>query len=95
MSGLHGDSMMECPNHGHRKPAFVCCHLHRGSGLGFNQPEEPPDEELPFEHAWCDACEKVAVEQEGWNDVSEAHASITAVCEGCLEEIRTRNHRAT
>ena len=88
---LNKNSVMECPLHGSRPPAFICRHLRQGEGLGFNTPLDAVDPELPFENAWCDACEKVRVREGGWNDASEAFAGVMPICDGCLEEIRSRN----
>ena len=88
---LDKSSLMECPRHGERRPAFICRHLQFGRGIGFHQPAGDVDPDQPFQNAWCDACEAVRVREGGWNDVSEGHAGILAICEGCLEEIRERN----
>lgn len=90
-STLNKDSKTECPRHGLRKPSFICKHLQHGDGVGFFEPEETPEEDWPFKNAWCAECEAVAIEQGGWNNVSERHAQIMPICEGCYEEIRQRN----
>ncbi len=90
---LNKDSVMECPTHGDRLPAFICKHLQYGEGLGFNQPDDPPEEDWPFQNAWCDECDKVLIEEGEWNDRSEGFAQIMAICEGCFEEIRKRNSK--
>lgn len=90
-SSLNKNSRMECPTHGLQKPTFICKHLQHGEGLGFFEPEEEIDPEWPFKNAWCAKCEVVAIEQGGWNDVSEKFAQIIPICEGCYEEIRLRN----
>jgi hypothetical protein len=88
---LSKDSMMECRRHGLRSPTFICKHLQVGVSVGFNQPDEPPDPDWPFQTAWCDACEEVRSEEGAWNDRSEGFAGILAICEGCFDEIRKRN----
>ena len=90
-NNLTKDSMMECPRHGLQHPAFICRHLQYGKGLGFNQPDESPNPEFPFENAWCDKCDKFLQKAGEWNDKSESFASIMAICEGCFEEIKKRN----
>jgi hypothetical protein len=92
-NNLNKDSMMECPRHGLRRPAFVCQHLQYGKGLGFNQPDESPHPEWPFENAWCDKCCEVLYEEGEWNDKSEHFAGIMAICEGCLGEIKKQNQK--
>ena len=81
-----------CADHGEAAPAVVCKHLVHGSGLGFieGMGEQEPDatEELA---AWCNACETVRQQHGGWNEASEAVASITLICENCFVLSRTRN----
>jgi hypothetical protein len=88
---LNKDSLMECVRHGIRRPAFICQHLRLGEGIGFNQDHGPFDPEWPFQNAWCAECDKVLLREGEWNDVSERFAKVTLICEGCLEEIRSRN----
>ena len=90
-NNLTKDSMMECPRHGLQHPAFICRHLQYGKGLGFNQPDESPNPEFPFENAWSDKCDKFLRKEGEWNDKSESFAGIVAICEGCFEEIKKRN----
>ena len=89
---LSKDSKMECARHGSNPPSFICHHLQHGFSLGFHQPEEAPDPDHPFEHAWCDECDAVFLDEGGeWNDVSEGFAKVMVICAGCLAEIRDRN----
>lgn len=88
---LNKDSRMDCPRHGLRWPTFICRHLQHGEGLGFKQPDDPPDPDWPFQNAWCDACEEFWAEEGEWNDRSEGFAGIMAICEECFEEIKARN----
>jgi hypothetical protein len=81
----------ECPVHGSRKPAFVCRHLEKGSGLGFIEGAEWPGAEEQINEAWCIDCDTVRAEQGGWNAVAQNHASLRAVCDLCYEEISMRN----
>lgn len=88
---LTQDSKVECDRHGLQSPAFICKHLQHGENIGFFEPNEGPDSEWPFKNAWCAECERIAIEQGGWNDVSEGFAQVMAICEGCYEEIKQRN----
>jgi hypothetical protein len=90
---LNKDSIMECPFHGEKPPTFICQHLQYGYGLGFNQPDDPPDPEWPFENAWCDECDSILLKECGWNDISEGFAGILPICLGCFQEIKKRNIR--
>lgn len=85
------DSKIACDTHGNSNATFICQHLARGDGLGFNLGYDPdnPDELCP--DAWCDKCEEVLDAEGEWNDKSEAFADIKVMCEHCYEEIRDRN----
>jgi hypothetical protein len=90
-NSLNKNSMMECSRHGTRRPSFICHHLQFGEGIGFVESEDEFDPEWPFKNAWCGECDKIFREQGEWNDISEGHAQIMAICEGCYEEIKERN----
>jgi hypothetical protein len=64
----------------------------RGSGLGFLTPNRQPiGDESDEQAAWCNECEKVRQIQGGWDDVSEAFAGVTMICDACFEDARRRN----
>jgi hypothetical protein len=88
---LSRTSVVECPEHGQRKPAFICKHLQHGIRIGFFQPDEGPNSEEPWEMAWCEDCNKVLAQEGEWNDRSEAFAGVMLICDGCFEIIRERN----
>jgi hypothetical protein len=82
----------QCVTHGDAQWAAVCTHLTRDSfGLGFNR-NEPTDDD-PTPDAWCDNCEIIRAQHDGWNEESEKLAQIKAICAGCYETIRIRNTR--
>lgn len=87
---LTKESLMECPRHGLQRPAFVCTHLQGSENIGFFE-SNSVDPELPFREAWCGKCDEVLLEQGEWNDVSESHAQIVVICEGCFFEVQKRN----
>ena len=81
---------IQCAIHGERNPAYVCNHLIGDvAGLGFNR-HEPCDDD-PFPDAWCDDCEIIRVEHNGWNEESEKLVSIKLLCSGCYDRARIRN----
>jgi len=88
---LNRESFTECPVHGIGKPAFICQHLRHGVGVGFFSPDAPPTDDEPWMQGWCAACEEVRLKAGGWNDESEAHASIRLICSGCFDDSRSRN----
>jgi hypothetical protein len=92
---LNPGSFMECRVHGIGKPAFVCQHLQHGVGVGFFSPNDPPTQAEPWKQGWCAACEDVRSTAGGWNDESEAYASVRLVCDGCFDDARGRNFLAS
>jgi hypothetical protein len=86
---------LRCSEHGERYATFVCQHLVRGTGLGFFEPNRDPisPDESGDQAAWCSECEAVRQQQGGWNDVSEAFAHVTMICDACFEASRRRNER--
>ncbi len=89
------EKFVECGSHGRTKPAFLCVHLLMGTSVGWNEPAEyDKDEHDDFYgciNAWCDACERKAIETGGWDDESEAFADIRLVFEPCSLKIKTYN----
>ena len=85
------ERQVECREHGRRDATFVCQHLAAGRHLGFHtgHDEEHPDQLWP--DAWCDACERMRVSENGWTDDSEAFARVQMVCDGCYQDARERN----
>ncbi len=82
---------VECSIHGERSPTFVCHHLLKGEGEGFNVGYDPDEPDALYPDAWCDACEEVVDREGEWNDRSEAFADIRLLCSGCYCETRERN----
>ena len=82
---------VECGDHGTGYQTFVCRHLADGTGRGFVFFEEPDN---PYPDAWCDACEVVREEVDGWDEESERTAGITLRCHHCYIEIRDRANAA-
>ena len=84
---------VHCREHGLRYATFVCRHLVSGNGLGFFAPDRTPisEHESDEQCAWCAECERVRQRQGGWDDVSEAFAGITMICDTCFDAARLRN----
>lgn len=84
---------VDCENHERRRRAFICQHLQKGIKLGFEESFETY-ENMEFEYedddfqAWCNECEKVRLENDGWNDMTMEFAKIKLVCEKCYFEIK-------
>jgi hypothetical protein len=86
---------VHCEAHGERRATFVCQHLVQGRGLGFCEADRKPvsAEESDEVCAWCSECERVRVQQGGWDDISEGFANVTMICDACFEAARRRNQR--
>jgi hypothetical protein len=80
---------IRCEQHGVSHEAFVCKHLVYGKYLGFFC--DLDDRQNPFPDAWCNGCELIRIEHNGWNDVTEELIEIALVCGGCYEEIKEKN----
>lgn len=82
-----------CHNHGESDPTIVCSHLaEHSAGQGFNSFEAT--EEKPFPDAWCDACDAIVEEHEGWTEEAEKLIELTVLCSRCYELSRIRNTRS-
>jgi hypothetical protein len=83
---------VQCEVHGETPQTFVCTHLKgETSGLGFNR--EEPSEGNPFPDAWCDACEVIRAEHDGWEKVPKGECKIILLCSECYERARIRHTR--
>ncbi|HYX53323.1 MAG TPA: hypothetical protein VE783_07710 [Candidatus Limnocylindrales bacterium] len=80
---------IRCDQHGVSHEAFVCKHLVYGKYLGFFC--DLDDHGNPFPDAWCNGCELIRLEYQGWSDATEDLMEIAMVCGGCYEEIKERN----
>jgi hypothetical protein len=86
---------MDCCSHGYSRSAFVCQHLDLKTPKGFNEAFDTykgmnleEDDDL---QAWCNECEEMRIEYDGWNEESEKFAGITLICENCYFELKEFN----
>ncbi len=90
------DKYVDCERHERRRRAFICQHLKNNSRNGFEE-AFPTYESMEFEYddddfqAWCNDCEKIRLQQDGWDETSMAFAKIKVVCEKCYFEIKESN----
>jgi hypothetical protein len=89
------DKYVECNEHEYRRRAFVCHHLNKLDKVGFEESFETIEnmefgEDDDFQ-AWCDECEIVRQQEEGWNETSMKFADIRIVCEKCYFEMKEVN----
>lgn len=81
---------IHCERHGVTAYCLLCRHLREESGLGYwaikPEPEEPA-------HAWCEACDTVLDEEQGWSDRADEQADWKLYCAGCYQEALKRHVR--
>lgn len=83
---------IHCDTHGETEKTYVCVHLTgEDTGLGFNR--KVPSDDNPFPDAWCDDCERIREEYDGWDDVPDGLCKIVLLCARCYERGRIRNTR--
>ena len=85
---------VHCETHGETEQTFVCEHLLGESvGLGFNRKD--PSEESPHPDAWCDNCEIIRAQHDGWDGVPKGLCKIALLCAQCYERAQIRNTKPT
>ena len=67
------------------EPAIICQHLLMNPDLNLNFPCDEEDDE-----AWCDECEKIFQEEEGWTDRALEFADIKPYCKYCFAEMKQK-----
>ncbi|WBO85840.1 DUF6882 domain-containing protein [Hymenobacter yonginensis] len=89
------DLYVECGKHEYRRRAFVCSHLMARKKVGFEESFDTYENmELHDEddyQAWCNECEVVRQQEDGWNEKSMEFADIRVVCEQCYFEMKEIN----
>lgn len=90
------EKYVDCDKHERRRRAFICQHLKIDTNIGFEEAFDTyEDMEFEFEdddfEAWCNRCESVRKENDGWNEISMEFAKIKLVCEKCYFEIKEAN----
>jgi len=89
------EKYVDCRIHERARRAFVCHHLNKQTKVGFEEAFETAENmELEIDddfQAWCDECEKVRENEDGWNDASMVLANIRLVCEHCYFDMKEVN----
>ena len=83
---------LHCDAHGPSAGAYLCSHL-------LQQPVQtwhcnPPTAEEPCPDAWCDACERLFLQEGEWNEKNEGQADIRLVCQRCYDDARAASVQA-
>jgi hypothetical protein len=86
-----GPVMIECPCHGKTISAVVCGHL---AGpiwprVGFVENSSDPNDQ----QAWCDACERMFLDEGEMTERFRAFNDTKLVCSPCYAEIKQRHSR--
>ncbi len=82
---------VKCDKHGSCDATYMCSHLLKGENLGFICGYDETDQDKTYPDAWCNACEKMRVSEDGWTDKAINFAGIKLICSSCYEGIRLRN----
>lgn len=87
--------IIDCAIHGFRRPAFICQHLNLKNKNGFEEafttyPKMALNDDESFQ-AWCNECEEIRVQHDGWNEQSEKFSKIKLICEDCYFDIKAFN----
>ena len=83
---------LHCDTHGPSVSAYLCAHL-------LLQPVQtwhcnPPTAEEPCPDAWCDACERLFLQEGEWNEKNEGQVNIRLVCQHCYQDARAASVQA-
>lgn len=65
------------------EPAIVCQHLLKNPDLNLNFPSGIDDNQ-----AWCDSCEGVFKEENGWQEKALEFADFKACCGYCFRQMK-------
>lgn len=87
--------LIECNSHGKLRSAFICQHLNNQSKTGFYEvfnsfPGMKLGQDEDFQ-AWCDECEEIRIQNNGWTDDAMKFANVNLVCEECYFIIKDFN----
>jgi hypothetical protein len=81
--------IVQCDLHGEQDSGFACAHLLSSEcAQGFNHVASDTST-LP--DAWCDNCEIVRKQVNGWDDETTKLADIKLLCAVCYNRARIRN----
>ena len=79
---------IHCERHGVSAYCLICRHLREQSGLKYWAIQPEPGQPA---QAWCEACDAVLDEEQGWSDRADAQADWKLHCTGCYEETLARH----
>lgn len=68
------------------EPAIICHHLIENPCLHLNFPYDIDEDD----QAWCDECEKILQEEQGWTDRALKFANLKTCCKYCFAELKQK-----
>jgi hypothetical protein len=81
--------LIHCAQHGVSPYGIICRHLRDENRLGYLAIRAEGDEPA---QAWCEACDTVLEEEQGWTDRADLQADWKLYCTVCYETT-LRRHR--
>ena len=78
-----------CEMHGETPATYVCRHVANGLACGFHTPDESNDD--PWPEGWCDSCDELLEEAEGWSEEIVVASGLQLLCTHCYTVARDRN----
>ena len=79
---------IQCGKHGLTEHCLICRHLREQSGLDYYASTA---EKYAPGQAWCEACDQVLDEEQGWSDRADGFADWQLFCTLCYEETLTQH----
>ena len=82
---------IHCPVHGESDARVVCQHLHDETGLRLYARRLRPGH--PVLVAWCERCQPVLEQEDGWTERAIAFAGLRGICTPCYEHMAGKHQR--
>ncbi len=73
---------IQCEEHGSSPYCIICEHLREQNGLGYFAIQAESTEPA---QAWCEACDLVLAQEQGWTDRADLQAGWKLHCTACYE----------
>lgn len=84
-SDLMASSQIYCEEHGVTSYCIICQHLCAERGLQYYSQYVAADD-YPA-HSWCNHCDALLQEDEGWSDRGDEFAGWKLLCAGCHAQV--------
>ena len=80
---------IQCAKHGVTPYCLICQHLRGGSGLWYFAIRAEAGEPA---QAWCESCDEILEQEQGWTDRADLQANWKLFCTACYETILGRHN---